>query len=417
MISLLLGFNIMSIVYIIIAVFALMFMVTIHELGHYLAGKLLGFKINEFSIGMGPKIFSKKLKKKKGKNREKELAPKKEGDFFDEEEKAVENEEEGEIFSIKALPLGGYCAFEGEDEDIEKKVENENGEKVKVLNKDAFNAQKPWKRVLVLLCGPLFNIISAALIAMIVFMTYGDHLPTIAKVYETSPNYANETIKDGDVIYSVDGKFFYMYNDALTMISEADDTLDLVVIRNGEKIELRNVKKGRYTYQTQQVDENGKPMTDEQGNPIMIEKEATGIGVTINSPEPTHFGFFESVGRGVCYTGRTSVYIIQVFLDMITGKIALDQIGGPITTIDITAQAVSTNFMNIFFIIMLISVNLGVFNLLPIPALDGSRILFVIIEWIAGRPIVSRKVEAIIHLVGMVILFAFVILVDVLRFV
>lgn len=283
--------------------------------------------------------------------------------------------------------------------------------------KKVFNAQPPWKRIIVLFCGPFFNLVTCVLIAFMVFLCYGDNLPTIMNVYETSPNYSNGTIMEGDVIYAVNGKTVYLYNDAFTMINDAGEVMDLTVIRNGEKLQLKNVVKGEYTYTAEKLDENGNVMLDENGDPIMTEYKNIGLGVSISSPEVTRFGFFEAVGRSFGYTGRTSVYMVEVLADLVTGKISLDQVGGPITTIDITAQAIGANSMNIFFVIMLISVNLAVFNLLPIPALDGSRILFTLIEWIAGKPVVSRKVEGLIHFVGMLLLFGFVILVDVLRYI
>lgn len=412
------------------ALLAIMFMITVHELGHYLAGKLLGFKINEFSIGMGPKLFSKKVGagKKKKKTEVSQGAGKTDKEFYEKEAENVSRDTDTneEIFSIRAIPLGGYCAFAGEDEEADtagaekpEKDGNRPGGMKRGAEKEkkVFNAQPPWKRIIVLFCGPFFNLVTCVLIAFMVFLCYGDNLPTIMNVYETSPNYSNGTIMEGDVIYAVNGKTVYLYNDAFTMINDAGEVMDLTVIRNGEKLQLKNVVKGEYTYTAEKLDENGNVMLDENGDPIMMEYKNIGLGVSISSPEVTRFGFFEAVGRSFGYTGRTSVYMVEVLADLVTGKISLDQVGGPITTIDITAQAIGANSMNIFFVIMLISVNLAVFNLLPIPALDGSRILFTLIEWIAGKPVVSRKVEGLIHFVGMLLLFGFVILVDVLRYI
>lgn len=412
------------------ALLAIMFMITVHELGHYLAGKLLGFKINEFSIGMGPKLFSKKVGagKKKKKTEVSQGAEKTDKEFYEKEAENLsrDTDTDEEIFSIRAIPLGGYCAFAGEDEEADtagaekpEKDGNRPGGMKRGAEKEkkVFNAQPPWKRIIVLFCGPFFNLVTCVLIAFMVFLCYGDNLPTIMNVYETSPNYSNGTIMEGDVIYAVNGKTVYLYNDAFTMINDAGEVMDLTVIRNGEKLQLKNVVKGEYTYTAEKLDENGNVMLDENGDPIMMEYKNIGLGVSISSPEVTRFGFFEAVGRSFGYTGRTSVYMVEVLADLVTGKISLDQVGGPITTIDITAQAIGANSMNIFFVIMLISVNLAVFNLLPIPALDGSRILFTLIEWIAGKPVVSRKVEGLIHFVGMLLLFGFVILVDVLRYI
>lgn len=412
------------------ALLAIMFMITVHELGHYIAGKLLGFKINEFSIGMGPKLFSKKVGagKKKKKTEVSQGAGKTDKEFYEKEAENLsrDTDTDEEIFSIRAIPLGGYCAFAGEDEEADtagaekpEKDGNRPGGMKRGAEKEkkVFNAQPPWKRIIVLFCGPFFNLVTCVLIAFMVFLCYGDNLPTIMNVYETSPNYSNGTIMEGDVIYAVNGKTVYLYNDAFTMINDAGEVMDLTVIRNGEKLQLKNVVKGEYTYTAEKLDENGNVMLDENGDPIMTEYKNIGLGVSISSPEVTRFGFFEAVGRSFGYTGRTSVYMVEVLADLVTGKISLDQVGGPITTIDITAQTIGANSMNIFFVIMLISVNLAVFNLLPIPALDGSRILFTLIEWIAGKPVVSRKVEGLIHFVGMLLLFGFVILVDVLRYI
>lgn len=430
MIGSLLAFDPAFLLNIFFALLAIMFMITVHELGHYLAGKLLGFKINEFSIGMGPKLFSKKVGagKKKKKTEVSQGAGKTEKEFYEKEAENLsrDTDTDEEIFSIRAIPLGGYCAFAGEDEEADtagaekpEKDGNRPGGMKRGAEKEkkVFNAQPPWKRIIVLFCGPFFNLVTCVLIAFMVFLCYGDNLPTIMNVYETSPNYSNGTIMEGDVIYAVNGKTVYLYNDAFTMINDAGEVMDLTVIRNGEKLQLKNVVKGEYTYTAEKLDENGNVMLDENGDPIMMEYKNIGLGVSISSPEVTRFGFFEAVGRSFGYTGRTSVYMVEVLADLVTGKISLDQVGGPITTIDITAQAIGANSMNIFFVIMLISVNLAVFNLLPIPALDGSRILFTLIEWIAGKPVVSRKVEGLIHFVGMLLLFGFVILVDVLRYI
>ena len=145
---------------ILLAFVVLMFMVMIHETGHYTAGKIFGFQINEFSIGMGPKIFSKKKKN-------------------------------GEVFSLRLLPLGGFCAFEGEDEDKD--------------NPRAFNNQKPWKRLIVLFAGAFFNFISAILIAIIAFSCFGDTVAKVSTVYDYAPQ-ANQELQSGDVIYKINGK-------------------------------------------------------------------------------------------------------------------------------------------------------------------------------------------------------------------
>ena len=163
--------------YILIALVVLMFMITVHELGHYIAGRILGFKINEFSIGMGPKIFSKRLKN-------------------------------DQIFSLRWLPLGGYCAFEGEDEDNP--------------SPQAFNNQKPWKRIIVLFSGAFMNFISALIIVIIAFSCFGDYLPTIVSKYDfdadSQGNAIVSPLEEGDVILEIDGKAILLTVDLSNMI-------------------------------------------------------------------------------------------------------------------------------------------------------------------------------------------------------
>ena len=146
--------------YIFIAILVLLFMVLIHELGHYTAGKILKFKINEFSVGFGPKIFQKKKKN-------------------------------GELISLRVFPLGGYCAFEGENEDGTD-------------NPQAFNNQKPWKRLIVLFCGAFFNFLSGIIFSFILLMSTGYDLVEVKNVSENSINYGY--FQTGDVIYGVQDK-------------------------------------------------------------------------------------------------------------------------------------------------------------------------------------------------------------------
>ena len=364
-----------TILYVVLALVVLLFMITIHEAGHYTAGKILGFKINEFSIGMGPKLFSKEKKN-------------------------------GEIFSIRLFPLGGYCAFDGEDEN-------------RPDTPDAFNNQKPWKRIIVLVSGALFNFISAILIVFVAFWAFGDDALAIKKVYDTSVNYeayqAGEGFKEGDIIYKIDGKTVYLVVDISNYIANADEEMDVVVLRENEqgkreKVTIKNVKKGKFY--VDKLDENGNVILDENNNPV--KEEAMGWGVQ-NVYVKNSFTFGQSLGRSVPYCLRAGGYILETLGGLLTGRVPLKDIGGPITTIDMTTQVIRTGFSNVLFLITLISVNLAVFNLLPLPALDGSRVVFVLIEWIFRKP-VNRKIEGWIHAIGMLLLFDLVILVDIFRY-
>ena len=189
----------MSFLYILLALAVLLVLITVHEFGHYVAGKMLGFKINEFAIGFGPKIFSRTNKKT------------------------------GEVFSIRVLPLGGFCAFEGEDEDNP--------------NPDAFNNKKPWKRLIVLVSGVLFNFLFGIITAVIFLNVNGYALPCIA---DFSPNNLNEgLLKKGDIITEVNGKSLEIYRSMsdLTKKIEKGENITITVRRDGEIVKVKNVQK------------------------------------------------------------------------------------------------------------------------------------------------------------------------------
>ncbi len=351
---------------ILLAFVILMFMIMIHELGHFTAGKILKFKINEFAIGMGPKLFKKTTK-------------------------------DGGCFSLRAIPLGGYCAFEGED------LENS-------LNPAAFNNQKAWKRIIVLISGAAFNFISAILISMIAFSCFSDTVLSVQKPFADSPNYAafgtQEGFCEGDILYSINGHKLYLIQDISTYIEKADNTIPVIVLRkdaNGEfkKVNL-TVHKGKYTYEYK--DEFNQTLT------------ATKTGLGIQNAYVAHkYTFGQAIGRSVPYCFRAGSYILETLGGIFTGKVDIRDMGGPFTTIDITTKVISTGIANTLFLIVLISVNLAVFNLLPLPALDGSRVVFCLIELIFKKP-VNRKVEAIVHTVGLVVLFALMLILDAVRY-
>lgn len=355
-----------NIFYIFVAILILLAMITIHEFGHYIAGKKLGFKINEFAVGFGKKLYSKTLKN-------------------------------GEIFSLRLVPLGGYCAFEGEDQDSKNPL--------------AFNNQKPWKRLIVLVSGALFNFISAIIFAIVLLTAYGYDIPQIVTVAETNnPNYTVEQIgedwygiEEGDVIWAVGDKKINFVNDNLFNVLIAEYSLGQEIVldieRDGERmntiVEL---------YQTPALDELGNPILDEEENPVLNNV----IGVTI---KPYAFPFFEAIGRSISFTFGMAWKILAFLFMLITGKVGLSGVGGPITTITTIATFTQASFAGFLVLLPLIAANLAVFNLLPFPALDGSRMVFVGIEWLRGKP-VNPKIEGYIHFIGLILLLALVLVAD-----
>lgn len=390
---------------VVLAIVILLVMITIHEFGHYLAGKLLGFKINEFAVGFGPAIFKRRSKKT------------------------------GELFALRAIPLLGYCAFDGEDE-IEDEEENE-GEKtpfeelktegdlgneapMSALTKakqeeeeypepqgERFNDQPPWKRIIVLIAGATMNYLLALVFIVLMFGCFGrpvyqvtqwmpEKEEAVAIVEEPLP----EALKLEDIILEVEGQTVYMITDYLDILEgkKAGEVISLTVLRNGETLTV---------YRTLKQDANFANLSD-----VQTLLRALDIGVMCSVTERD--GFFETIGHTFMYSFKIGGTILRSFGQLLTGKLGMESMGGPVTTIQVTAEAASDGMFSFLNTSAFIGVNLAVFNLLPVPALDGCKVIFCLLEWIRKKPI-NRKVEAIINLVGMVFIFGFAILADLLK--
>lgn len=385
---------------VVLAIVILLVMVTVHEFGHYVAGKILNFKINEFSVGFGPAIFKKRSKKT------------------------------GELFALRVVPLGGYCAFDGEDEiettdnkkeksqeteevfeDMTATVERvetvERAEEVKPREQAdeypepkgvRFNDQAPWKRIIVLVAGATMNYLLALLLIILTFATLGQPMYKIAEPREGKTMSAVYEV--GDIIESIDGEKVYMITDYMDAISgkKQGESVTVTVIRGETRVNLS--------------------VTLEQ-DAEFVNMSDTGallgaLGLDGLYTVTVKHGFFDTIGRSFAYSWKIGGTVLRSLGELLTGKLGLDSMGGPVTTITVTAQAASSSILQFLNISALIGVNLAVFNLLPVPALDGSKVVFCLIEWIRKKPI-NRNVEAIIHLVGIIALFAFAILVDILQ--
>ena len=350
-----------NILYIALAVAVLLLMVLIHEFGHYIAGRLLKFKITEFSVGFGKAIFSKTNKR-------------------------------GEKISLRIFPLGGFCAFKGEDDENADPNDPEN-----------FNNQKPWKRMIVYVAGAAFNIVSAVLFSFILLVSFGYDIPQITGI-DDRYLYSSQ-FQEGDVIYEVNDEKIGVLQDnslqsLLSKYSKGED-ITLKVKRDGEFIEL--------TVQLSHAfDNDNRLVYDQEGNPVYK------LGITTKAYT---FGFWEALGYCIPFTLGLVWMVLKSLWLLITFQIPITAIGGPITTISVIANQTAQNGMATFlFMLPLIAANLGVFNLLPFPALDGSHMVFTAIEWIRKKPL-NRNVESYIHFAGLLLLFGFVIVVDILHFV
>lgn len=330
--------------YIALAILVLLLMITIHEFGHYTAGKILKFKINEFSIGFGKALFTRKKKN-------------------------------GEIFSIRLVPLGGYCAFEGEDTTDE--------------NSGSFNAQAPWKRLIVLFCGAFFNFLSAIIFSIVLLAVIGNGQMAVSKV--EGINNSIERLQVGDVITHCEGEKISFFNtiSSITQDIGIGEDIEMTIIRNGEKKEIIVQK-------------------------YAVQQEGTEVGMIGMQNTYVKLSFGDALLQSVPFTFQMAWQCLVILGQLLVGKYGLSDIGGPITTIGYIADAGAISMLNLLLLIPLIAVNLAVFNLLPIPALDGAKMVFVLIEWIRKKPI-NRELENKIHTVGLFILFGFVIIVDLLH--
>ncbi|MBR5438778.1 MAG: RIP metalloprotease RseP [Clostridia bacterium] len=441
-----------SIISILLAILVLLIMITVHEFGHYVVGKLFKFKINEFAIGMGPAIFKKT------------------------------NKQTGEVFSIRALPLGGYCAFEGEDENSD--------------SENAFNNKHPLKRIAVLVSGAALNLILGVFVLMLTVGIYGQLLLKIHDFKEDA-NYSEYSLVENDVILKIEDKTIYMSTDIIDALKgkSQGDVVKITVQNNGVQcdrvIKLRNdvtssnltdnisaftaigvgtlekivqptensgFAKGDYIvkfddgvdygtgtriYTIDEVIQKAKTLS--VGDMLQLwvlsgnERKQVFIPITQDfssltnsevlnklgiieskavlnySSQNVKFGFGETLKRGFVYSFNVGTTIFRTLGELLTGKLGLEAMGGPITTITTTSSAIEAGGFNYFLEILgFIGINLAIFNLLPIPALDGSRVVFCLIEAIRKKPL-NRKVEGVIHGVGLLVLLGFCILVDLLQ--
>ena len=344
-----------------IAILVLLIMITVHEFGHYIVGKIFHFGIDEFSIGFGPKLFSKKKK-------------------------------DGEIFSIRLLPLGGYCAFRGEDEDTSQNKELKNQD-----TSSYFNNKKPYQRILVLIAGAFMNYLLAILLIMAMFFSFGQNA---FKVNQLIEGYSEEySFQLDDVIIKANNKRVYLTTDIMSAISDKKqgDVVNFVVRRNNQDL-IVDIKLKK--------DTNFENIEDTN---TLLES----LGIHELATTFVKFGFFKTIGNSFQYSLRLAGTIFTVFHQLFSGKIGIDAMGGTVTTISVTTMAIKNGGLKfLLYIASFIGVNLAVFNLLPIPALDGSRVIFCLIEWIRKKP-VNRKIESIVHTIGFTLLILFAILLDV----
>lgn len=318
---------------ILIAILFFELIIVVHEAGHFIAARLMKIKVNEFSIGMGPKLFQFKRKNTK--------------------------------YTLRLILFGGYCSMEGENSESD--------------DENAFAKKKVWQRVFVVVAGAIMNLILGFIIVLIIVCSQNLVGTTqIAKFEENAPS-MQSGLQIGDEIKSIDGLKVYTTNDVSTGFSRSeDDTVDMVVLRDGKEEKLS------VTFGTEEYEGKNYIMMDFW----LLGKERTFTGVISQT-------FKESVS-----------YARMVFLsvhDLLVGKYGVSDMSGPVGAVSVVSDAVKTSAISMLRIMALLTINVGLFNLFPIPALDGWRLFVLIGEGLTKKKL-PQKAEYLINAIGLVLL-------------
>jgi len=319
-----------------------------HELGHFWAAKFFGVKVERFSFGLGPRLVGLKV-----------------GDTD---------------YRISAMPLGGYVKMVGEG------LDEEVSEKEKQFS---FSHKAVWKRMVIVLCGPLFNFFFAVGVFSLGFLLVGQVILT-SEIGEVKPDYPayHAGLRSGDKIISMAGRSITTWKELPEIVRKNPGKPIPVVFIRGER-----------KYSTEVT-----PISSTVKNIFGEEVQERVIGVTPSGKYFTkELGSFEAVQGGIIQTlGIIKMTLISL-IKLIERKLPLETLGGPIFIAQLAGQQAQEGWTNLLFFTALLSVNLGILNLLPIPILDGGHLIFFGIEWIIGKPLSLKKRE-VAQQVGMFIL-------------
>ncbi|MBD5150611.1 MAG: peptidase M50 [Oscillibacter sp.] len=335
--------------YIIIAILLFGILIAAHEWGHFIAARLCGVTVHEFAIGMGPLVWRKEGKK-------------------------------GTVFSLRALPIGGFCAMEGEEEESN--------------DPHSLNNQGFWKKIFVFAAGAAMNFLVGVLIILILnFQAAGFLVPVAAGCAPEFEEVNGAALMEGDVFYSINGSRIYLANDIdLILMLAKREPIDIVVLRDGEKVEFHDLAVGTFS------DSAGDPYEGYGFYRSAVVKEAT-------------------LGTRLQYTWYNSIDFVRTVwfsLKMLaTGGAGVSDLSGPVGIVSTINEvgnqsaSIADALANIAYFGAMIAVNLAVMNLLPIPALDGGHIMFLIVSTIAEkifRKKIPMKYEAAINMVFLALL-------------
>ena len=335
----------MTFLYVLLAIALLGILITVHEYGHFIAARLTGIAVKEFSIGFGPKLFQWKSKKHET------------------------------LFSLRPIPMGGYCMFYGDTDD--------DSDALTLDDPQSYYNTPVWKRMVSIVSGPLMNLLLAFVVSVLFMAMYGSAV-TQPYIHSVEAGMPAETagLMPGDVILQVgdqmlDGASVANVSDAIASAQE-NAPLSITVERNGQTLSLLS-----------------HPVLDEVEN-------RWRIGIMVSGVRELFPGEVLPAAWDSCvFAGGL---ILDALGKVITTGEGLDQTTGPVGMVRLIAEETRVGGFSIFLNLMIIiSINLGLFNLLPIPGLDGSRLVFSLIE-LVFRKRVSMKVESIIHVFGYALL-------------
>lgn len=370
----------------VVTIIMFLVMVSLHEFGHFITAKVMNFKILEYAIGFGPAIWKSK---------------------------------KGEIqYSLRIIPFGGYCKFEGEDTESD--------------DPRAFSNQAVWKRIIVVAAGGIFNVILGFMLFILIISQTSPIVTNRVESVLPQSYIAQSGLLPGDEIVRINGKKVNFYNDITLYTQNFNENTEcnLVIKRGGEEktITFKPTKSKvvyKYTEDGVEIFEyiNGEglpPGMYKYGEDIVKDEELIGKEETIErliigfTPEKEAVTVFNIWGEAWNQTRFVVKLVYNSLWQMITGKIGVEEMSGPVGVVKEVNTAVnsgSTSWLYVLNLTALLTINLGIFNLLPIPALDGGRLFFMIIELITGKKIPPEK-EGIVHGIGFMLLIALIIFVS-----
>lgn len=332
--------------------FVLTVVVFVHEMGHYLVGRWCGIGVRAFSIGFGPELFG-----------------------F--------NDSHGTRWKLCAIPLGGYVKFVG---DMNATSSQPSSEEIETLTEEerkvAFHTQPIWKRAATVVAGPLFNFLLTIAVFAVLFAAYGRYVsePMVAEVTVDSPA-AKAGILPGDRFVSVDGGKVETFGDVQRLVSgRAGDTITFVMLRDGKEVTV-----------------TATPQLMEQEDALGNKVKVAVIGVVNNKelgqPRLVTYSPAGALTAAVEETGHIIQRTGQFLQRFVVGREDKCQLGGPVKIADMAGKAAKLGFEWLVQLVALLSVGIGILNLLPIPPLDGGHLLFYGVEAIIRRPVSDRMME------------------------